>query len=194
MLLGQISDLSFGEQTSSDYAFWQSRRTERYFVLDYVLYDTSTREMIYRDQLEVIGEWSKKDRQMNVNSNRFWRSDYGMALNNGIEQVKATLDQALYCQPFKGKIMHVNNNTIQFNLGKLHGVEKGQQFAIIHQSHFVNQDGKLLPRFVISPNQVSVTDVYERTAVAHSIDDELLGNIQTTDYVIFKAVEEPELE
>jgi hypothetical protein len=195
VMLGQINDLSFGEQTSSDLAFWQDTATERFFEADIMIYDVSTKELIYREQFDTVADWTlDMRRSVDVNSRKFWESDYGAAVDRLLEQIKTGIEEIIYCQPLQGKIVKVGDTQLQFNLGKEHGVEVGQRFDIIHQSHFISENGKHLPRFVISPYQVEVTDVYSRTAVAKSVGDVLLGNIQTTDQVILKEAPEPSLD
>ena len=194
-MLGQITDLSFGEKIGSELAFWSNKATERYFSTDLILYNTSTKEQIYREQFETVGDWSQDTRRMaDVAGRQFWRSDYGVAIDGLIEKVQTAIEEVVHCQPLQGKIVSVQDNQVQFNLGANHGVTKGQIFSIIHQSHFINQNGKHLPRFVISPYQVEVTDIYTKTAIAKSVNNDLLGNIQTTDYVILKEVPELEFE
>lgn len=191
VLLGEISDLSFGEQTTNDLAFWQDTKTERYFAVDMLLYNTSTKEQIFRQQFETVGNWvNAKQRMANVNGQRFWQTPYGASIGTLLNEVQVALEDVIHCQPVQGKIVKVDDNQIQFNLGSTHGVSKGQLFSIVHQSHFITENGKHLPRFVISPYQVKVTDVYTKTSIAHSVDDELLGNIQTTDYVILREIPE----
>lgn len=195
VLLGRVKDLSFGEQTSSDVLFWRDTATERFFAIDVMLYNSSTKELIYREEFEAVADWTvDKRRSVDVNSRKFWESDYGAAIDRLLEQVKTGIEDVVYCQPLQGKIVKVDDNQIQFNLGVQHGVEQGQVFSIIHQSHFINENGKHLPRFVISPYQVEVIDVYGKTAVAKSVGDELLGNIQITDHVILKELPETSLD
>lgn len=195
VLLGQVNDLSFGEQTSSELAFWQGSVTERFFTADIMLYDSSTKELIFREQFEAVGDWTlDKRRMIDINSRKFWESNYGSAVDHLINRVKASIEDAIHCQDLQGKIVHVQDNQIQFNLGKVNGVEKGQVFNIIHQSHFIDESGKHLPRFVISPYQVEVQEVYNKTAVARSVGDALLGNIQITDHVILQEADEITLD
>lgn len=193
VLLGEIIDLSFGDQTSNDLAFWQEKQTERYFAIDLLLYNTSTKEQIFRQQFDTEANWlNTKQKRINLSGRKFWQSGYGAAINELVSEVQTAIEEVVHCQPVQGKIVKVDDNQIQFNLGADHGVSKGQVFSIVHQSHFITENGKHLPRFVISPYQVKVTDVYTKTSIAHSVDDELLGNIQTTDHVILREV--PELE
>lgn len=189
VLLGEISDLSFGEQTSNDLAFWQKKQTERYFAIDLLLYNTSTKEQIYRQQFDTVGNWSN-GKKPNVHGKRFWQTTYGSSIDELIDEVHLSVEGIIHCQPVQGKIVKVDDNQIQFNLGSDHGVTKGQVFSIIHQSHFITENGKHLPRFVISPYQVKVMDVYTKTSIAQSVNDELLSNIQTTDHVILKEIPE----
>ncbi len=191
VLLGEITDLSFGQQTSNNLMFWQGKETERYFAIDLLLYNTSTKEQVFRQQFDTAANWSNgKQKSVNVAGRRFWQSTYGSAIDSLVSEVQMAIEDVVHCQPVQGKIVKVDDNQIQFNLGTEHGVSKGQLFSVIHQSHFITENGKHLPRFVISPYQVKVTDVYTKTSVAHSVDDELLGNIQTTDHVILREIPE----
>ena len=191
ILFGEVTDVSFGDQTSNDLAFWQDTAHERFFSVQWMLYNTSTKELIHRDIFDTQGEWSfNMRRKIDVNGRRFWRSDYGASVTGAIEQVRTSIEEIVNCQPLQGKIMRVEGNQIQFNLGSTHGIAKGQVFSIIQKAHFTTKDGKHLPQFVVSPYKVKVTDVYARTAVAYSVNDELLSNIQTTDFVTVEPVDE----
>lgn len=195
VLLGQVTDVSFGEQTSSDYAFWQDKTTERYFSVDITLFNASTKEQIYREQFDTLGDWPfDSRRRVDVNGGKFWRSDYGNEITSMVEQVKNNIEEVINCQSLQGQIMRVKGNQIQFNLGLQHGVAKGQIYTIVHQAHFIDKNGKHLPQFVLSPFEVEVIDVYNRTAVAHSVQDKLLSNIQTTDFVVLKPSEDIDLD
>lgn len=191
ILFGQITDVSFGDQTSNDLAFWQDTAHERFFSVEWMLYNTSSKEQIARDAFDTQGEWSFNQRhRVDIKSRKFWRSDYGSTVTQAIEQVRTSIEEIVNCQPLQGKIMRVTGNQIQFNLGTEHGITKGQTFSIIQQAHFTTEDGKHLPQFVVSPYKVKVTDVYNRSAVAFSVDGQLLSNIQTTDFVTIEQIDE----
>ena len=93
----------------------------------------------------------------------------------------------------QGKIQNIKDNTITFNLGKQHGIKKGQSFALAHKSFFTDEDGGQQPYIITSSNHVRVNQVYNRSAIAKSIGDELLANIQTSDIVLLIELEETEL-
>jgi len=194
VLISQIKDISMGEKQNSELMFWQSNSFERFFDVELMLFNTVTHEVIMQQDYSTSGIWRfEKTARVDVSSNKFWNSEYGQALNELSNQINLDLQEKLSCLPMQGKIKHIKDNTITFNLGKKHGVKKGQSFAIAYQSFFTDEDGIQQPYIITSANQVRVNQVYNRSAIASSIGDELLANIQTSDIVLLIEVEEPEL-
>jgi len=194
VLISKINDISMGEQQNSDIMFWQSNSFERFFDFELMLFNAVTQEVILQQDYSTSGIWRfDKTAKVDIKSNVFWHSEYGQALNELSNQISLDLQEKLSCLPIQGKIKHIKDNTVTFNLGKQHGVKKGQSFAIAHQSFFTDEDGNQQPYIITSANQVRVNQVYNRSAIANSIGDELLANIQTSDIVLLVEVEEPEL-
>lgn len=194
ILISKIKDISMGKKQNSDIMFWQSNSFERFFDFELILFNGVTKEIILQQDYSTSGIWRfDKTAKVDIRSNAFWHSEYGQALNQLSNQISLDLQEKLSCLPIQGKIKHIKDNTITFNLGKQHGVKKGQSFAIAYQSFFTDEQGVQQPYIITSANQVRVSQVYNRSAIANSIGDELLANIQTSDIVLLIEVEEPEL-
>lgn len=194
IVFGRITDISFEEQKSSDYFFWNKNSQQRYFGVEWMIYDTSNQEAIHNAQYEIQGTWDFDLRsQVNVNSMRFWQSNYGRHVAQAVKEVQIAIAEAINCLPLQGKIIQVMDDQIQINLGAQHGIAVGQALTIANRITHITKDGKQLPQFILSPFEVQITKVYQRTAVAQSINGELLGNIQETDFVRIKPLESPSL-
>ncbi|PAJ75152.1 hypothetical protein CJF42_06575 [Pseudoalteromonas sp. NBT06-2] len=194
VLISKIKDISMGEKQNSDLMFWQSNSFERFFDVEVMLFNAVTQEVIVQQDYSTSGIWRfNKTARIDVSSNQFWHSEYGQVLNELSNQISLDLQEKLSCLPIQGKIKHIKDNTVTFNLGKQHGIKKGQSFAIAYQSFFTDEEGVQQPYIITSANHVRVNQVYTRSAIASSIGDELLANIQTSDIVLLIEVEEPEL-
>jgi len=194
VLISKIKDISMGEKQNSEMMFWQSNRFERFFDFELMLFNAQTQEIIMQQDYSTSGIWRfDKTAKVDVKSNKFWHSEYGKTLDDLSNQISLDLQEKLSCLPIQGKIKHKKGNKITFNLGKEHGVKKGQSFAIAYQSFFTDEEGIQQPYIITSANHVRVNQVYNRSAIANSIGDELLANIQISDIVLLIEVEEPEL-
>jgi hypothetical protein len=183
-----------GSQQNSDIMFWQSNSFERFFDFELILFNAVTQEVILQQDYATSGIWRfDKTEKVDTKSNIFWHSEYGQALNELSNQISLDLQEKLSCLPIQGKIKYIKDNTVTFNLGKQHGVKKGQSFAIAYQSFFTDEQGVQQPYIITSANQIRVNQVYNRSAIANSIGDELLANVQTSDIVLLIEVEEAEL-
>jgi hypothetical protein len=83
----------------------------------------------------------------------------------------------------KAFIVDSNQSVIRLNLGRQNGVQIGDKFKILHQSHFTDQTGINRPHFVISPYKVVVSHVYKDSAVAAAENNAYLGNVQIGDFL-----------
>jgi len=194
VLISQIKDISMGDKQNSQLKFWQSNSFERFFEFEMILFNALTQEIIMQQDYSTSGIWHfEKTAKVDVNSQKFWHSEYGQSIDFLSNQINLDLQQKLSCLPIQGKIKHIKDNTVTFNLGKEHGVKKGQSFAIAYQSFFTDEDGIQQPYIVTSANQVRVNQVYSRSAIANSIGDELLANVQKSDIILLIKQDSSEL-
>ena len=116
-------------------------------------------------------------------SDKFWNSDYGQNIADINQTVSYDLQAAMACLETQGKILHIENNKLIINLGKAHGIEKGQRLNIAHHNYLTDAAGNKMPHLITTLNQIQVEQVYQQSAVAVSIDQQPLPNIQINDVV-----------
>jgi hypothetical protein len=187
IMLGRITDLSFGSKTN-DYQFWQDDAIERFFTLEVLVANSLTYEVLYQNQFKTSADWSTpKDQEVNTTGQKFWDGDYGVAIENLLIDVKDELQAKLSCQQMQGKIMAVTEgHKIQLNIGRGQGVKIGQEYRVSYRADVTDNRGNLLPNFVISPYRVKITQVYENSAVAESLDSAFMNNVQINDMIELK--------
>ncbi len=194
VLISKINDISLGSQQNSELLFWQKEQHERFFALEAILFNALTHEILWQKDYSTSGIWRfKKTAKVDIRSRRFWHSDYGLAIEALAGQISLDLQDKLSCLPIQGLIKQINDNTITFNLGAINGVKKGQVFSLAYKANMIGLNGEVQPNIITSKNKVRINQVFQRSAIASSISDELLANIQMGDVVMLVEWEEPEL-
>lgn len=192
VLLSQINDVSLGDQQNSSLAFWAEKSFERFFNVDTLLFNGITGELVEQKTYRASGLWQyKKNAKVDVNSSTFWHSDYGKTVNSVAEQIVQDVNYQIACQPVLGVISTVNENTVRINLGKAHGLVKGQKLSVSQKSQSLTHAEADI---VDTLHQVRVERVFQNYAIAHIIGDSFLANIQTNDLVQLANFDEPILE
>lgn len=185
VLYSEITDLSFEEGATNKWKFWQKPIQPRNFAIDIHLFDGITGESFFHERYQSTAPWTFGYRdQIDVASTQFLKSPYGMAVNRVLENAVMDLDESLMCQPSQAKIIHANNTSLILNIGKRHGVQIGDEFALLHQENFIANNGQQYTGFNVSPYKVTVTKVTQDTATAITKNDETLGNIQHDDLAV----------
>ena len=187
VMFGRISDLSFGEQTN-DFAFWQDDQFERYFTMDVIIANALTHEVLYQNRFHSSAEWEFDQRlPVQVNSRKFWNSEYGNSIDRLLANMRDDILSELSCQQLQSKILAVNDgNQIQINIGRGQGVFVGQEYRVSYRADVIDDSGNLLTNFVISPYRVKITQVYENSAIAESLDADFMSNVQSNDVIELK--------
>ncbi len=184
VLLSRIRDLSVNHKINNDYAFWQDDSYKRAYKVDYVLFDGTTYEKLWQKSYQTEGVWPyKKTEIIDVYSDKFWATDYGQAITDINQTLSYDLQAAMACLPTQGKILHIENDTLIINLGKAHGLEQGQMLNIAHHNYLTDAQGNKLPHKITTLNQLKVTQLYQQSAVAISVNNQPLPNIQINDIV-----------
>ena len=187
VMFGRISDVSFGEQTNS-LSFWQDDQFERFFGLELIISNAITHEVLYQNQFHTSAEWTHPMKQsVNLNSRNFWDSEYGHAIERLLTDVRDDIYASLSCQQLQSKILAVRDGEqIQINIGRGQGVHVGQEYRISYRADTIDDSGNLLTNFVISPYRVRITQVYENSAIAESLDADFMSNVQVNDVIELK--------
>jgi hypothetical protein len=187
ILYSEIPDVSFDDEVQNTWQFWQADQFKRNISFNIFVYDGSNGELIYQNKYTDIAPWTYKKREsVDINSASFWRSEYGVAVDQLLEKAVTDLDENIMCKPTQGKILHVIGDTITINLGAKQGVKIGDEFSLLHVQNFVSDKGITYAGYNVSPYKVQVSSVTEYTAIAKTIDNRLLGNIQRNDIAVRK--------
>ncbi|WP_277750369.1 flagella assembly protein FlgT middle domain-containing protein [Pseudoalteromonas phenolica] len=193
VLLSQITDISQGRKMNNDYAFWEREAYMRNFKIDFALFDSQTNDQVWSQHYSAEGIWPhKKTKIVNVNSEEFWRTDYGQKIQTIFNKVSQDLDSAVSCLTTSGKILMIDSDRVVINLGKSHGLESGQLLSILHRSNLTAANGMQFAHHIQTIEQVVVEQVNAQSAIARNISARPLSNIQLND-VIKVVVKEPEL-
>lgn len=187
VMFGRITDLSFGDKTNK-LKFWQEDKFERFFSLELMIANALTHEVLYQNRFSTEAEWNVSHRKtVNVNSRQFWNDEYGHAIERLLTDVRDDILANLNCQQMQSKILAVSDGKqIQINIGRGQGVHLGQEYRVSYRSDVIDDRGNLLTNFVISPYRVKITQVYENSAIAESLDADFMSNVQVNDIIELK--------
>jgi len=185
ILFSEITNLSFNEQATNSWSFWQQGIYKRNFAINFYLYNGLNGELVWQDNYQNSAPWTFTKRiKVDVNGNTFWQSDYGLMVQHIINRAIKDIDENIMCEPSRGKIIQVKGNQVTINLGRDHGLKMGDEFSLLHLTHFTSNSGKQYAGFNVSPYKVKVTKLTRQTAVATTPDGRLFGNIQVDDLAV----------
>lgn len=185
VLFSEITDLSFDKKVNNKWQFWQSAINDRHFNLTIYIFDGANGELVFEKAYRSTTPWQYDKREsVNVLSNEFWQSSYGLKINSLLKDISLDIDELLMCQPTQGKIVSVDNNKLLINLGKIHGVKIGDQFSLLTSANFHHDNGKIYAGFNVSPYKVKVVSTSRNSSTLMSVNDEQLGNIQINDMAV----------
>lgn len=185
IMFSEVQDISFNQDANNNWQFWQEDIHNRQFVLEVYIYNGANGELVFNKQYRNFAPWTySKRKKVDLYSEDFWQSEYGSAIEHTLNDMILDLDSTMMCQPTRGRIIQVNGNFITVNLGKEHGVKVGDEFSLLHLNNFKSDSGKTYSGFNINPNKVKVTSVYQQSAIATTVEGNLLDNIQLNDVVV----------
>ena len=185
IMFSEITNISFDQQATNGWMFWQQGVYPRNFSITFYLYNGLNGELVWQQGYQDTAPWTFNKRiKVDVNGNVFWQSEYGVMIENIIDNVIKDIDENIMCEPSRGKIIQVQGNQITINLGRDHGLKVGDEFSLLHLTHFTNNSGKSYAGFNVSPYKVKVTKLTRQTATAITPDGSLFGNIQIDDLAV----------
>lgn len=185
IIFSEIHDISFEEEVTNSWQFWQQNVHPRTFSFSLYIYSGFSGELIWQGDYQDSAPWDfNKRKTIDVNSLVFWQSEYGQMITKLLEKSTKDIDENVMCEPSKGKILQVNGNQIVINLGRNHGVKIGDEFTLLHSTDFSSNSGKNYSGFNVSPYKVKIIQLTKTTAIAKTPDNNLLGNIQINDFAV----------
>jgi hypothetical protein len=185
ILIGEIDDISVEETGKFSIPLIGGKSRQRNLSLSYRLISATTGELLLEGNESAVAPWQYKIQQsVDPNSNQFWQSEYGEAINNLLADLTQKIDDTVSCIPAYGRIVNVNHSQLSIDLGKSRGVKRGDELNVFKMTQFYDPLGKAHFQYHIHPVKVRVTDVYHNSAVVSPVDDVFLANIQPNDFVV----------
>ena len=185
VLTGIIDDLSVSRPERSALAFWQDDTATRAFRLNIELIDGINGAPLLQKSYETESEWEfDRFAQIDASSSRFWRSAFGKAVQDQLQQLKNDVDETLACMPATGRIISISGgNQLNVSLGRQHGLQVGDKLSVYQVQQITDYRGVEFLQYHLYPAEVEVVEAYGNNARVKAVDDTLLANIQVNDFV-----------
>ena len=154
----------------------------RQFALEMTVFDGKTGNEVYNRNYREVASWPfAKTSQVDTKSARFWASTYGDMMLRVSRNIMLDLESEVSCKITLPEVVAKWGNTITMDLGRLHGVQQGDQLQLWHTGSFIDQRG--LPRNKVTQTDITLTvsRVYESEAELTVDQPELAGSIQIGD-------------
>ena len=181
---GNITDLS----ATIDQNLLKKDTINRQFAIDVAVLDGKTGQTIYNNNYREVAQWDfPKTSEVDTQSARFWTSAYGEMVLRVNRDIMLDLENQFACKITLPQVVSINNNRITMDLGRIHGVNKGDKLDLWHTGSFIDQNG--LPRNKVAKTNITLTvdRVYEQNAELVIDQPQLINSVQIGD-VMHKTV------
>jgi len=186
VIYGEINDISVKFKSKNSLSYWVTDPT-RHFYMTIYLYDALQGNLISTKQYRTQAPWQYgKHENANLQSKLFWQKDYGQAIIALLDDVSTDLTAQLQCQQPTAKVVSVESNSIQINLGKLNGLEDGNILSLFYSSNYKDQFGIERSSKTLYQGTMKVIEVENNSAILRTLDNLPLGNIQINDLARIK--------
>lgn len=186
LLFGVLQDISIRDPDGNLLDKWLDDPV-RHFTLQLYLFDGLTGEL--NDQSNYQGEavWNfSKQEQVDVSSQKFWSSSYGMEVAAQINRAVQDLQLKTQCSTPIARIMHVDGENYHINLGKRNGIKTGDRFYIEQRADFNDNYGENRTLRNPTTGAMEVKKVYDNNAVMMPMNRYAPGNIQVNDLAVME--------
>ncbi|SEA45155.1 flagellar assembly protein T N-terminal domain-containing protein [Alkalimonas amylolytica] len=181
LVTASIEDVSLGERTDMNLRFWSDARRERFFHMRLQLQQLSTGKVLLQQEYRTQARWDFRQRtSIPPLDHRFWLTSYGEAINRVLDAAVIDIEDALRCEPFIATITEIGNNRLHLKSGQNVGLRRGDELTILYRQQGIRADNT---RFRVSPLTVRITDLGYDWAIAESVGERLLSNVQVGDAV-----------
>jgi len=184
VLIGEILEFSTIENASSGLAFWQNPSHRRDFTLSLTVYDGNTGDSVFKQEKSMTASWDFDTHQViDPNSSQLWQSEFGSQVISMLQTFSNEIDSSLSCIPAYGRVLFVNNDQININLGQQNGIQKGDKLTLFQMNQFFDTSGNIHQQYRLHPESVVVRQVFTDSAIITSQSGAPLPNIQANDFV-----------
>ncbi|MCH8539068.1 MAG: flagellar assembly protein FlgT [Alkalimonas sp.] len=185
LVTASIDDISLGERSDMNLRFWSDARRERFFHMRLQLQQLSTGRVLFQQEYRTQARWDfRKRTTVSPESHRFWQTSYGEAVQRVLNAAVVDIDDTLRCEPFQAAITEVANNRVRLAAGQNVGMKAGTELTILFRQESIREGATM---YRVSPLTVKVSQVGYDWAMAESINQALLSNVQVGDAVTLLA-------
>ena len=186
IIYGVIDDISVKFDSKNSLGYWLTN-PDRHFYLTVYLYDALQGQLIATKQYRTEASWEYgKHEKANLQSKAFWQKDYGQSILALLDDVSTDLEEQLQCQPPTAKVVSVDSNSLQINLGKSNGLKDGTILSLFYSSNYKDQFGIERSSKSQYKGTMKVIEVDNHSAILRTLDNLPLGNIQINDLARIK--------
>lgn len=186
IVLGLINDLSMHKQNKRLTKTWFNR-VPRNFSVRIFVFDGMTGESLFTKQYQTQAVWDYEETDsVDLSSAAFWQRPYGQAMDNILENIVIDLDDTLKCTQPLARIVAINGEHIQINLGKRNGIAHGDSFKLYHSAGFIDQFGHIRSQLNNAHYEVEVESLYQGNTVLKTLENYPMSNIQLNDIAKLK--------
>jgi len=175
---GQITDLT----STLDKKLLKENKINRQFSATLEILDGKTGEVLFQNNYREVAEWPfSRISHVDTQSARFWQSSYGQAVQRVSRNMMLDLETSLACRTSLPEVVNVYGGTVQINIGRIHGVKRGDQLKLWHSASFIDQQGIPRNRMVQTDITLTVERVYEKSTELSVKQADLASSIQPGD-------------
>ncbi len=186
LLFGVLQDISMRDPEGNLLDKWLDDPV-RHFSLQLYLFDGMTGELIDQNNYQGEAIWAfGKQEQVDVSSQKFWSSSYGMEVAAQINRAVQDLQLKTQCSTPVARIMHIDGDNFHINLGKRNNIKNGDRFYIEQRADYNDNYGE--DRTLRNPamGTMEVKQVYDNNAVMRPLNRYAPGNIQVNDLAVME--------
>ncbi|RUO66573.1 Flagellar assembly protein T, N-terminal domain [Pseudidiomarina planktonica] len=185
VVFGVYNDLSVFKNGSGVFGPLVSARYQRNYSLTLYMMDAYSGEIVTRANVSDSARWDFDDQpEVDIAANYFWTSSFGSSLQQGLNELAQGIDGKLRCEAARGRIVRVEGQELQINLGEVNGVKAGDMLRVVHEANFIDSNDNYRQKWEVSEFMVEVTQVNQTSSIARLDNDNFLSNVQINDWVV----------
>lgn len=158
---------------------------QRQFAMEVFVHDGLSGALLFQRQYQTQGVW-------NVDTNRvigfatpvFWKTRYGIEVQQLLSGVVDDVTEVLRCQPFMARIVATRGNRLHIEAGAVAGIHPGDRFQVYRTGTFYNLDLEPRTELTNMATEVVIKQVQPQFVVAELNASAEALSIQRDDLVI----------
>ncbi|MFM2479483.1 flagellar assembly protein T N-terminal domain-containing protein [Celerinatantimonas sp. MCCC 1A17872] len=188
VMFGTIDDLSnYTTSSTSQLTGVTDTTHHRSFRITIYVVDGIKGDIVFSKSYSTNQEWDfSLTMKVSPDSDMFWSSKYGKAVQYVMKQAVQDVQVSLYCKQTLANVVGIDNNQLIINLGQRDGVQEGDAFHLMRTRYLLSHDGaQSSPIFnqTQSP-QFKVVSVQTHRSVLQADHYSDMANIQLRDILI----------